>query len=54
MKIVDDLRKDILKGTLKSGPDIKVALKRIIVRLLTENVSSTELQLGQRYFWYSH
>ncbi len=24
MKIVDDLRKDILKGTLKSGPDIKV------------------------------
>jgi fused signal recognition particle receptor len=47
MKIVDGLRKDILKGTLKSGPDIKVALKRIIVRLLTENVSSTELQLGQ-------
>jgi signal recognition particle GTPase len=24
MKIVDGLRKDILKGTLKSGPDIKV------------------------------
>jgi fused signal recognition particle receptor len=48
MKIVESLRKDILNATLKSGPEIKVALKKIIVRLLTEKVSTTELQLGQR------
>jgi len=47
MKIVESLRKDILNATLKSGPEIKVALKKIIVRLLTEKVSTTELQLGQ-------
>jgi len=46
MKIVDNLRKDILAGRLKSGPQIKESLKKNIVKLLTEKVSSTELQLG--------
>lgn len=46
MKIVDALRKDILAGRLKSGPQIKESLKKNIVRLLTERVSTTELQLG--------
>ncbi|KAG0626659.1 hypothetical protein M758_2G141600 [Ceratodon purpureus] len=48
MKIVDALRKDILAGRLKSGPQIKEALKKNIVRLLTDKVSTTELQLGTR------
>ncbi|KAG0587496.1 hypothetical protein KC19_2G168600 [Ceratodon purpureus] len=48
MKIVDALRKDILAGRLKSGPQIKEALKKNIVKLLTDKVSSTELQLGTR------
>lgn len=47
-KIVDALRKDVLAGKLKSGPDIKEALKRSIVALLTTGVASSELQLGSR------
>lgn len=46
MKIVEKLRNDILAGKLKSGPDIKVSLKKNIVALLTEKIQSSELNLG--------
>nr|4AK9_A Chain A, CPFTSY [Physcomitrium patens]4AK9_B Chain B, CPFTSY [Physcomitrium patens] len=46
LKIVDTIRKDILAGRLKSGPQIKEALKKNIFKLLTERVTTTELQLG--------
>ncbi|BBN13731.1 fused signal recognition particle receptor [Marchantia polymorpha subsp. ruderalis] len=45
-KIVDELRTDILKGKLKTGPEIKAALKANILNLLTQKVTTTELQLG--------
>ncbi|XP_021748033.1 cell division protein FtsY homolog, chloroplastic-like [Chenopodium quinoa] len=48
IKIVDSLREDILAGKLKSGPEIKDALKRSVLKLLTEKGSKTELQLGFR------
>ncbi|KAL0907957.1 hypothetical protein M5K25_022416 [Dendrobium thyrsiflorum] len=48
MKIVDSLRDDILAGKLKSGNDIKEALKKSVLNLLTGKGGKTELQLGFR------
>nr|XP_010934475.1 cell division protein FtsY homolog, chloroplastic isoform X2 [Elaeis guineensis] len=48
MKIVDSLRDDILAGKLKSGNEIKDALKRSVLDLLTSKRKKTELQLGFR------
>ncbi|XP_042471653.1 cell division protein FtsY homolog, chloroplastic-like [Zingiber officinale] len=47
-KIVDSLREDILAGKLKSGSEIKEALKTSMLQLLTSKGSKTELQLGFR------
>ncbi|KAJ4803822.1 Signal recognition particle receptor FtsY [Rhynchospora pubera] len=47
-KIVDILRDDIKAGKLKSGPEIKEALKRSVLQLLTSKGGITELQLGSR------
>ncbi|XP_074565371.1 cell division protein FtsY homolog, chloroplastic isoform X2 [Curcuma longa] len=47
-KIVDSLREDILAGKLKSGSEIKEALKKSVLELLTSKGSKTELQLGFR------
>ncbi|XP_042473974.1 cell division protein FtsY homolog, chloroplastic-like [Zingiber officinale] len=47
-KIVDSLREDILAGKLKSGSEIKEALKTSVLQLLTSKGSKTELQLGFR------
>ncbi|XP_057826398.1 cell division protein FtsY homolog, chloroplastic [Cryptomeria japonica] len=46
IKIVENLRKEILAGNLKSGQEIKVALKKKVIDLLKEKVQNTELQLG--------
>ncbi|KAL9142042.1 hypothetical protein ABFS82_14G142900 [Erythranthe guttata] len=48
IKIVDILREDIYSGKLKSGSEIKDALKRSILNLLTAKGLKTELQLGFR------
>ncbi|KAK8693507.1 hypothetical protein V6N13_071090 [Hibiscus sabdariffa] len=48
IKIVESLREDILSGKLKSGSEIKDALKKIVLDLLTTKGSNTELQLGFR------
>ncbi|XP_057532230.1 cell division protein FtsY homolog, chloroplastic [Amaranthus tricolor] len=48
IKIVESLREDILAGKLKSGPEIKDALKKSVLELLTNKGSKTELQLGFR------
>ncbi|KAL2892282.1 Cell division protein FtsY-like protein chloroplastic [Bienertia sinuspersici] len=48
IKIVDYLREDILAGKLKSGPEIKEALKRSVLELLTKKGMKTELQLGYK------
>lgn len=48
MKIVDSLRDDILAGKLKSGAEIKEALKKCVLDLLTSKGKKTELQLGFR------
>ncbi|KNA15041.1 hypothetical protein SOVF_101950 [Spinacia oleracea] len=48
MKIVESLREDILAGKLKSGPEIKAALKKSVLEFLTKKGSKTELQLGFR------
>ncbi|ESW06995.1 hypothetical protein PHAVU_010G093600 [Phaseolus vulgaris] len=48
IKIVENLREDILSGKLKSGNEIKEALKRNVLELLTSKGSKTELQLGFR------
>ncbi|XP_061340138.1 cell division protein FtsY homolog, chloroplastic [Gastrolobium bilobum] len=48
VKIVENLREDILSGKLKSGNEIKEALKRNVLELLTTKGSKTELQLGFR------
>ncbi|XP_057511406.1 cell division protein FtsY homolog, chloroplastic-like isoform X2 [Actinidia eriantha] len=48
VKIVDSLREDIYAGKLKSGGEIKDALKRSVLDLLTTKGSKTELQLGFR------
>ncbi|XP_028787370.1 cell division protein FtsY homolog, chloroplastic-like [Neltuma alba] len=47
-KIVDNLREDILSGKLKSGNEIKEALKKNVLDLLTGKGSKTDLQLGFR------
>ncbi|KAI4328746.1 hypothetical protein L6164_021079 [Bauhinia variegata] len=48
IQIVENLREDILSGKLKSGPEIKEALKKNVLELLTRKGSKTELQLGFR------
>ncbi|XP_011093162.1 cell division protein FtsY homolog, chloroplastic [Sesamum indicum] len=48
IKIVESLRDDIYSGKLKSGSEIKDALKRSILNLLTAKGLKTELQLGFR------
>ncbi|GFY90293.1 signal recognition particle receptor protein, chloroplast [Actinidia rufa] len=48
VKIVDSLREDIYAGRLKSGSEIKDALKKSVLDLLTTKGSKTELQLGFR------
>ncbi|CAJ1950030.1 unnamed protein product [Sphenostylis stenocarpa] len=48
IKIVENLREDIFSGKLKSGNEIKEALKRNVLELLTSKGSKTELQLGFR------
>uniref|UniRef100_A0A7N0SZS2 SRP54-type proteins GTP-binding domain-containing protein n=1 Tax=Kalanchoe fedtschenkoi TaxID=63787 RepID=A0A7N0SZS2_KALFE len=47
-KIVDSLKEDILSGKLKSGSEIKDALKKFVLDLLTSKAPKTELQLGFR------
>ncbi|KAB2002877.1 hypothetical protein ES319_D11G094400v1 [Gossypium barbadense] len=48
IKIVERLREDILNGKLKSGSEIKDALKKSVLDLLTTKGSNTELRLGFR------
>ncbi|KAJ4953079.1 hypothetical protein NE237_029911 [Protea cynaroides] len=48
IKIVESLREDIYAGKLKSGTEIKDALKKIVLDLLTSKTNKTELQLGFR------
>ncbi|KAG8663898.1 hypothetical protein MANES_01G260600v8 [Manihot esculenta] len=48
IKIVESLREDILAGKLKSGSEIKDALKRSVLVLLTKKGSKADLQLGFR------
>ncbi|KAF7153343.1 hypothetical protein RHSIM_Rhsim01G0153000 [Rhododendron simsii] len=48
VKIVECLREDIYAGKLKSGSEIKDALKRSVLELLTTKGTKTELQLGFR------
>ncbi|KAK1258064.1 hypothetical protein QJS04_geneDACA007030 [Acorus gramineus] len=48
IKIVESLRSDILAGKLKTGSEIKDALKKSVLQLLTSKGSKTELQLGYR------
>ncbi|XP_075487801.1 cell division protein FtsY homolog, chloroplastic [Primulina tabacum] len=48
IKIVESLRNDIYAGKLKSGSEIKDALKRSVLNLLTAKGLKTELKLGFR------
>ncbi|XP_035539544.1 cell division protein FtsY homolog, chloroplastic isoform X2 [Juglans regia] len=48
IKIVESLREDILAGKLKSGNEIKDALKKSVLEFLTKSANKTELQLGYR------
>uniref|UniRef100_A0A0D9VAI0 SRP54-type proteins GTP-binding domain-containing protein n=1 Tax=Leersia perrieri TaxID=77586 RepID=A0A0D9VAI0_9ORYZ len=48
-RIVDTLREEIRDGKLKSGAEIKEALKRCILELLTSKGGNSELQLGFRF-----
>lgn len=48
VKIVESLREDILSGKLKSGSEIKDALKKCVFDLLQSKGAKTELQLGFR------
>ncbi|CAN6480705.1 unnamed protein product [Victoria cruziana] len=48
IRIVDGLREDILSGKLKSGNEIKDALKKSVLGLLTSKGKKTDLQLGYR------
>ncbi|KAI3441820.1 SRP54 domain-containing protein [Psidium guajava] len=48
IRIVDRLREDILAGRLKSGAEIKDALKKSVLEFLTKKGGKTELQLGFR------
>lgn len=45
---MENLREDILSGKLKSGNEIKEALKKNVLDLLSNKGSKTELQLGYR------
>ncbi|OEL35130.1 Cell division protein FtsY-like protein, chloroplastic [Dichanthelium oligosanthes] len=47
-RIVDTLREEIRDGKLKSGAEIKAALKRCILELLTNKGGNSELNLGFR------
>ncbi|CAI5521728.1 unnamed protein product [Closterium sp. Naga37s-1] len=46
IRIVDGIREEIKAGQLKTGKEIKEALKRAIVKLLTEKAPVTALELG--------
>lgn len=48
IKIVESLREDILAAKLKSGSEIKDALKKSVLDVLTKKGNKTELQLGFR------
>ncbi|KAK2983968.1 hypothetical protein RJ640_027293 [Escallonia rubra] len=48
IKIVESLRDDIYAGKLKSGSEIKDALKRSVLGFLTSKEVKTELRLGFR------
>uniref|UniRef100_A0A2P2KFX7 Uncharacterized protein n=1 Tax=Rhizophora mucronata TaxID=61149 RepID=A0A2P2KFX7_RHIMU len=48
IKIVECLREDILAGRLKSGSEIKDALKKSVLDLLSKKGNKTELRLGFR------
>ncbi|XP_034205706.1 cell division protein FtsY homolog, chloroplastic-like [Prunus dulcis] len=48
IKIVESLREDIVAPKLKSAREIKEALKKSVLDLLTTKGSKTELQLGYR------
>ncbi|KAI5564495.1 hypothetical protein BDE02_14G063600 [Populus trichocarpa] len=48
IQIVEKLREDILAGKLKSGSEIKDALKKSVLDLLEKKGNKTELQLGFR------
>ncbi|KAK4801074.1 hypothetical protein SAY86_021561 [Trapa natans] len=48
IRIVESLREDILAGKLKSGREIKDALKSSVLEILTSKGSKTELKLGFR------
>ncbi|GFP85977.1 cell division protein ftsy homolog chloroplastic [Phtheirospermum japonicum] len=48
IKIVESLRDDIYAGKFKSGSEIKDALKRSVLNLLTAKGLKTELKLGFR------
>ncbi|CAL5401079.1 unnamed protein product [Camellia sinensis] len=48
IKIVESLRDDIYAGNLKSGSEIKDALKKCVLDLVTKKGNKTELQLGFR------
>ncbi|CAJ2657721.1 unnamed protein product [Trifolium pratense] len=48
IKIVENLREDILSGKLKSGSEIKEALKKNVLDLLSNRGSKTEVKLGSR------
>ncbi|XP_024996575.1 cell division protein FtsY homolog, chloroplastic isoform X1 [Cynara cardunculus var. scolymus] len=48
IKIVESLRDDIYAGKLKSGNEIKDALKNSVLDLLTKKGAKTELRLGFR------
>lgn len=48
IKIVESLREDIYAGRIKSGSEIKSALKSSILDLLTSKAPKTELRLGFR------
>ncbi|KAJ0478951.1 putative signal recognition particle, SRP54 subunit, GTPase domain, AAA+ ATPase [Helianthus annuus] len=48
IKIVESLRDDIYAGKLKSGTEIKDALKKSVLDILTTKGAKTELKLGFR------
>ncbi|OWM88236.1 hypothetical protein CDL15_Pgr003648 [Punica granatum] len=48
IRIVEGLREDILAGKLKSGSEIKDALRKSVLEILTSKGSKTELKLGFR------
>ncbi|XP_010544711.1 PREDICTED: cell division protein FtsY homolog, chloroplastic isoform X2 [Tarenaya hassleriana] len=48
IRIVEKLRDDIMSGKLKSGSEIKDALKNSVLEILSKKSNKTELQLGFR------